>query len=78
MEKVCKLVFCMLLFLLGVGTGAVVNAQLTPPPPALSYSEQASFTNADREKLDQIHKMVRSVRARIFRLEEEDNILKLH
>jgi hypothetical protein len=58
--------------------GTQVQAQFAPPPPVISTSsEGGSFTDKDREMLRAVYRMVRAIRAKLFPLEEEQQILKL-
>lgn len=64
---------CMILCLF---IGAAVQAQLAPPPPAINATD-SSFTEKDRLILNNVYRMVRSIRTKLFPLDEERRILDM-
>jgi len=57
--------------------GATVQAQLMPPPPVTSASGSDGFTDGDRRTLISCYKMIRSIRTKLFPLDEEKRILDM-
>ena len=57
--------------------GAAVQAQLTPPPPAMVSGTNDGFSDKDRTTLYQCYKMLRSIRTKLFPLDEERRILDM-
>ena len=63
--------------LFALGLGSKVQAQFLPPPPVLQGSSPDGFNASDRRTLEQIYLLTRSVRARLFPLQEEQRVLDL-
>jgi len=57
--------------------GAAVSAQFLPPPPAKEMVAEGGFTDRDRALVTQTHRIVRSIRAKLFPLDEENQILRM-
>jgi len=75
----CKVCLAMLFVsIVSFVLGVQVQAQFLPPPPVQKESDgNSSFTEKDRATLNGIYKMTRSIRAKLFPLEEEQQILRL-
>jgi hypothetical protein len=73
----CKVVLWVLLIGAAYCAGAVSYAQLIPPPPAVRVEASDGFTSRDRDTLQSVYLLCRSMRAKLFPLEEEERILRL-
>ena len=58
---------------------SAANAHFLPPPPVVSSasSQSTDFTESDRKTLKAIYAYSRSIRAKLFPYQEEQNILEL-
>lgn len=78
MKTPCMVVAQIVALLLAAVVGAQVQAQFIPPPPAKPPEIISDgFTEHDRILLQNTFALVRSIRAKLFPLEEENRILRL-
>lgn len=73
----CKLILWAIMLCAAAYVGSAVHAQLCPPPPVVSAGGSDGFTQRDRDEVHATLVLVRSIRARLFPLQEEERVLNL-
>jgi len=77
-ERCARCVLFAAVLLASFLAGAAVSAQFLPPPPAKEITaNEGGFTDRDRALVTQTHRIVRSIRAKLFPLDEENQILRM-